>query len=925
MLVKPIDRWMSKAGKKVSLRTVLIIPFLLQILGAVGIVGYLSFRNGQQAVNNLASQLMSEIGDRVKQNLQVYVRTPHLMNKSKLSMIQMGYLNMENMDAWEKFLWHQVQLYPYINFTAVANTKGEYRSGERMSNGDLMLNVAGTAVNNNFISYHTNAKGDRTSIATITEGSFDPRTWLWYQNAVKKGKPTWSDVFISLLEPTLVISAIEPFYNSNNQLDGVLHTALRLDHIGDFLNSLKIGKTGQAFIIERNGTLLATSTEEQPFRIKQDKTRRLIRAEDSSNLLTKATSQYLLSNWQKLDKIKSSQQVNFTVNGNEQFVKVIPFQDDTGLDWLIVVVVPEADFMKQIDANNRMTILLCLVALALAIITSILTARWVTQPILRLNTAAKDIAKGDWEKTIETERSDELGELAKSFNSMAEQLKESFTNLEQRVTERTAELVKAKNAAEVANQAKSTFLANMSHELRTPLNAILGFSQILNRQPNLKLDQRESIGIIMRSGEHLLTLINNILDLSKIEAGRVTLNEKNFDFHRLLNDVEDMFQLKADNKKLNLVFEIDSNVPQYIRTDEVKLRQILINLLNNALKFTQEGGVSVRVTLDNTDRDRQSIINQDEKEKIYFEVEDTGSGIAPDELVNLFTAFVQTKTGQDAQEGTGLGLVISQQFVQLMGGEISVNSVVNKGTIFKFYVEVQVVDSGKVTTHQPTCQVIALEANQPTYRILIVDDKELNRKLLMKLLNPLGFALQEATNGKEAIAIWEKWEPHLIWMDMRMPIMDGCTATKHIKATTKGQSTAIIAVTASVFEEERAVVLSAGCDDFLRKPFREAEIFEIMNRHIGVRYIYENQSDDSPSLPEVADSQVIATDLQKIPEPLLANLKQAIINIDIESANIIIAEISQHNSDVAKSMKGYIEGFDYEKILNLITTVSGGI
>ncbi|MGA9378886.1 MAG: ATP-binding protein, partial [Phormidium sp.] len=670
------------------------------------------------------------------------------------------------------------------------------------------------------------------------------------------------------------------------------------------------------------GTLLATSTEEKPFRIKQDNTRKLIKAEDSSNLLTKATSQYLFSYLQKLNQIQSPQQLKFTVNGNQQFVKLLPFQDDKGLDWLIVVVVPEADFMERIDANNRMTIILSLAALGLAIVTGILTTRWVTQPILRLNTAAKDIAKGDWEKTIKTERSDELGELARSFNSMAEQLQESFTNLEKRVAARTTELVKAKEAAEVANQAKSTFLANMSHELRTPLNAILGFSQILNRQPNFSPDQRENIGIIMRSGEHLLTLINNILDLSKIEAGRVILNKKDFDLYRLLNDLEDMFQLKADDKNLHLVFELDSNIPQYIHTDEVKLRQILINLLNNALKFTQEGGVSVSVSLDNTNwqpvEQTKLTSNDDKKVKIYFEVEDTGSGIAPEELENLFAAFVQTKTGQDAQEGTGLGLVISQQFVQLMGGKISVNSQVGKGTRFKFYVLAKVVDSTEIITHQSSRQVIALEPNQPCYRILIVDDKVLNRQLLLKLLNPLGFALQEASNGQEAIAIWEKWEPHLIWMDMRMPVMDGYTATKHIKATTKGQATAIIAVTASVFEEERTVVLSVGCDDFLRKPFREVEIFEIMNRHIGVRYIYENQSDDSPSLSEVTNHVVTANDFENIPEPLLANLKQAIINIDLDSARIIIAEITQYNPDVAKSIKHYMENFDYERILHLI-------
>jgi len=237
-----------------------------------------------------------------------------------------------------------------------------------------------------------------------------------------------------------------------------------------------------------------------------------------------------------------------------------------------------------------------LAALVVAVSIGIHTSRWVTNPILRLNTAAKNIAKGEWDKTVESQRSDELGELAKSFNSMAQQLQQSFETLEQRVRERTAQLAVAKDKAEVANQAKSTFLANMSHELRSPLNAILGFSQLMTRSQNLSPEHQENISIISSSGEHLLTLINNVLDLSKIESGRTTLNPKKFDLYRLLNDLEDMFQLKADDKHLQLIFDRSPDLPQYVESDELKLRQILINLLNNALKFTLEGGVAIRVS-----------------------------------------------------------------------------------------------------------------------------------------------------------------------------------------------------------------------------------------------------------------------------------------------------------------------------------------
>ncbi|MGB7895571.1 MAG: MASE1 domain-containing protein [Microcoleus sp.] len=499
-------------------------------------------------------------------------------------------------------------------------------------------------------------------------------------------------------------------------------------------------------------------------------------------------------------------------------------------------------------------------------------------------------------------------------------LQQANAELEARVIQRTMALQESENIsrelavkAETANQAKSTFIANMSHELRSPLNAILGFSQLMVRATNMPPEQYENAGIIYRSGDYLLTLINNVLDLSKIEAGKTTLNLTDFDLHILLNDLEDMLHLRANNAGLNLVFQRTENVPRYICTDQVKLRQVLINLLSNAIKFTSEGQITLNVFLG--EQETTDVFN------LHFRIRDTGVGIAAAELPKLFDAFSQAQAGKDLQEGTGLGLAISRKFVQLMGGDISVESELGKGTSFQLYIQTKL---GQKTNSKSTAEyprVLGLMPGQLSYKILTVDDKSINRQLLIKLLSPLGFEVKEASNGQEAIAIWDEWEPHLIWMDMRMPVMDGYEATKYIKSTTKGNATAIIALTASVLEEEKAIVLSAGCDDFVRKPFVEHTIFDALAKHLGVKYIYAETR--SPVLDDTETSPLTSADLTCMTQEWITQLYEAALEANTNLVLQVVGEIPKTETRLIKSLTKLASQFKFEQIIDLVEPRSG--
>jgi signal transduction histidine kinase/CheY-like chemotaxis protein len=653
-----------------------------------------------------------------------------------------------------------------------------------------------------------------------------------------------------------------------------------VNNVNDFLPQIDVPYSANVILINNDGSILASNHSQQD---------RRLTAQDAITSLQRR--------FPNLTEIKKPEKFNFATGQKQFLAQAIPWQHSK-LDenYLLLVTIPKSELtpiFNQQPGEWQDSLAYLLPTTFLAAITYL----WFAHIIEKLSKNSLKFAKGESNSTLHNISVTQLTSLANSIEEITKGLQKN-----KKPNQTTIDYV------------KSSLLADLSHELRSPLNAILGFAQIMQQESSMTRSQRENLAIINRSGKRLLSIINDLVDLSKIETNRLQLEYSSFDFSSWLDNLEQSVKLQAHNQGMEFTLIRHDKLPQCISTDERRLRQIMTNLINYCLRYNQTGELFVRVSclpppLDSSQPESTNTSH------IYFEIENIDFPHTPQEILASFDPAVSTRKKRRFDEGSPLRLPISYHLAKLLGGELTVNSNNNlkQGITLRLDIQTEAITTPALIIPSTSKTVIGLEADQPDYRILVVDDSKTNRQIMVQLLERVGFEVQEAVNGQEAIDVWLQWHPHMIWMDIRMPIMNGYEATEQIKAYNSDKSPLIVALTASTSEEEQLLFKAAGCDDFVGKPFSEGIIFDKIAQHLGVRYIYE-----STNPVTVNNFKLTADTLKIMSHEWLSKLEEATAKLDANLLTELLQEIPREHSEFKNALQKQVDDFDFDKILSLI-------